>query len=133
MRWTIRAKLITLVLGVLALLAAGAAWSFWLDLRAARAQSQEALLAVARGSAHQIDVILSGRIESLQTLASVRVLERLEPHDLVELTQQAQATQPFVAGFLVVNPEGARARLQRAGGAALPAVGGRESAPSRPR
>ena len=106
MRWTIRAKLITLVVGVLALLAAGAAWSFWLDLRAARAQSQEALLAVARASAHQLDVILSGRIESLQTLASVRALARLEPSDLVELTQQAQATQPFVAGFLVVDAEG---------------------------
>src|SRR5687767_3215238 len=98
MRWTIRAKLVTLVLGVLALLVAGAAWSFWLDLRAARAQSQEALLAVARASAHQIDVLLSGRIESLQTLASVRVLDRLEAADLVELAQQARATQPFVVG-----------------------------------
>jgi GAF domain-containing protein/ActR/RegA family two-component response regulator len=106
MRWTIRAKLITLVVGVLALLAAGAVWSFWLDLRAARAQSQEALLAVARASAHQLDVVLSGRIESLQTLASVRALDRLEPSDLVELTQQAQATQPFLAGFLVVDAEG---------------------------
>jgi signal transduction histidine kinase len=106
MRWTIRAKVITLVLGVLALLAAGAAWSFWLDLRAARAQSQEALLAVARASAHQIDVLLAGRIETLQTLASVRVLERLETADLVELAQQAQATQPFVVGFFVVSPEG---------------------------
>ncbi len=106
MRWTIRAKLITLVVGVLAILAAGAVWSFWLDLRAARAQSQEALLAVARGSAHQIDALLSGRIVSLQTLVSVRVLERLEPSNLVELFEQAQATQPFVAGFLVVDAEG---------------------------
>jgi signal transduction histidine kinase len=106
MRWTIRAKLLTLVLGVLALLVAGAAWSFWLDLRAARAQSQEALLAVARASAHQIDVLLSGRIESLQTLASVRALDRLEAPALVELAQQARATQPFLVGFFVVNPEG---------------------------
>jgi signal transduction histidine kinase/CheY-like chemotaxis protein len=106
MRWTIRAKLVTLVLGVLALLVAGAAWSFWLDQRVARAQSQEALLAVARSSAHQLDALLSGRIESLRTLAAVRVLDRLQPADLAEMTEQAQATQPFVSGFLVTTSEG---------------------------
>jgi signal transduction histidine kinase/CheY-like chemotaxis protein len=106
MRWTIRAKLVTLVLAVLALFAAGTGWSFWLDLRAARAQSHEALLAVARATAHQIDAILSGRIEGLQTLAGVRVLDRLEPPDLSELALQAQSTQPFVSGFLVAGPDG---------------------------
>jgi len=106
MRWTIRAKLITLVLGVLTLLVAGAAWSFWLDQRVARAQSQEALLAVARSTAHQLDALLSGRIESLRTLGAVRVLDRLEAADLAEMTAQAQATQPFVAGFLATTPEG---------------------------
>src|SRR4030095_1081163 len=105
MRWTIRAKLVTLVLGVLALLVAGAAWSFWLDQRIARAQSQEALLAVARSSAHQLDALLSGRIESLRTLAAVRVLDRLQAADLAEMTEQAQATQPFVSGFLAPTPE----------------------------
>ena len=106
MRWTIRAKLVTLVLAVLALFAAGAGWSFWLDLRAARAQSHEALLAVARATAHQIDTILSGRIESLQTLAGVRVLDRLEAPALVELALQAQSTQPFVSGFLIAGADG---------------------------
>src|SRR4030095_13833863 len=76
------------------------------DQRVARAQSQEALLAVARSSAHQLDALLSGRIESLRTLAAVRVLDRLQPADLAEMTEQAQATQPFVSGFLVTTSEG---------------------------
>src|SRR5262245_60811087 len=106
MRWSIRTKLATLVLAVLLPLVAGAVVKFWHEQREARERAQERLLLTAQGVARQLDEIVTGQVENLESLAALRAVERLEPDRLAALARRVQATHPFVRSFFAVAPDG---------------------------
>jgi GAF domain-containing protein/CheY-like chemotaxis protein len=106
MRWSIRAKLVTLVLAVLLPLVAGALVKFWHEQREARERAQERLLLTAQGVARQLDEVVTGQIENLETLAALRDVERIETDRLAALARRVQATHPFVRAFLALSTDG---------------------------
>src|SRR6266508_5819752 len=105
-RWTIRTKLAALVLAVLLPLVAGAAFKFWRDLAQGRADAQGRLLATAEIVARHLDEVLSGQIEDLEALASVRSLDRIHGEDLRTLAARVRVRHPFVHRFLAAGPDG---------------------------
>jgi GAF domain-containing protein len=106
MRWTIRTKLTALVLAALLPLVAGAGLKFWHDLSVERAKVQSEMLELAQYLSRQFDEILTGQIENLEAIGSVRRLDRLEDEDLAAAAARVQVQHPFVHRFLVIRPDG---------------------------
>ncbi|HYB44146.1 MAG TPA: GAF domain-containing protein [Candidatus Methylomirabilis sp.] len=106
MRWTIRAKLTALVLAVLLPLVAGAAFKFWRELAQGRADAHANLMASAQVVARHLDEVLSGQIENLQAVASVRSLEPIDAEDLDTLAARVRARHSFVYRFLAADGNG---------------------------
>ncbi len=121
MRWTIRAKLAALVLAVLLPLVAGAAYKFWRDLRQDRADAQDDMLAAAGVVARHFDEVLSGQIENLEVLASVKRLDRIHDEDLRMVAARVRVRHPFVHRVLAATPDG-RITASSAAGSAEAAV-----------
>src|SRR6266542_3849301 len=106
MRWTIRAKLTALVLAVLLPLVAGAGLKFWHDLGEERAKVQSEMLELAKHLSRHFDEVLSGQVENLEAIGSVRRLERLEDEDLATAAARVQDQHPFVHRFLAIRRDG---------------------------
>ena len=106
MRWTIRAKLTVLVLAVLLPLMAAAAIKFWFELAQGRKDAQVDLGGTAQVVAQLFDEILSGQIENLEALASVRALDRIKDDDFLAAAARIRVHHPFVERFLAVRPDG---------------------------
>jgi signal transduction histidine kinase len=106
MRWTIEAKLTALVLAALLPLMLGAGFKFWFDLADDRAEAQASLLATAQVVARHVDEVLSGQIEDLEVLASVKSFDRVRASDLRALTVRVHGRHPFVHRFYAVSADG---------------------------
>jgi GAF domain-containing protein/ActR/RegA family two-component response regulator len=106
MRWTIRAKLVALVMAALLPLVAGAAYRFWEDRLTARERVVEDLLGAVHTVGRHLDEVLAGQIQNLEALASVRGPGDLASADLAALARRVRASHPFVRRFYAAAPDG---------------------------
>lgn len=116
MRWTIAAKLTGLVLVVLLPLMAAAGVKFWLEVEQTREDAQADMLESAQGVAQLFDEILTGQIENLEAIASVRALDRIEDDDLIGAAGRIKLHHGFVHRFLAVGSDGAITATSEDGG-----------------
>jgi GAF domain-containing protein/signal transduction histidine kinase len=106
MRLAIRTKLVLLVLVVLLPLLAAAAVRFWGDTSEGRRTDHQSQLETATLIASQLDEILTGQIESLLALASLRALDSVQDADLESLAARVRERHPFMRRFVAVAPDG---------------------------
>src|SRR5262252_1066094 len=106
MRLSIRTKLALLVLAVLLPLLAAAAVRFWGDMSEGRRVGNQSQLDTANLIAGRLDEILTGQIESLLALASLRSLDSVQDADLETLAGRVRERHPFMRRFVAVSPDG---------------------------
>ncbi|MBI2525992.1 MAG: GAF domain-containing protein [Candidatus Rokubacteria bacterium] len=106
MHWTIQRKLTALVLVVLLPLLAGVLLEFRGETWVARERAQEELLATAQSVARQLDAVLSGQIENLDALVTLRGIERLEDGDLAAFASRVRVAHPFVRELFTAGADG---------------------------
>lgn len=106
MRLTIRTKLTLLVLAVLLPLLAAAAVRFWGDLSDGRRLAQQRQLDTAQLIAGQLDEVLTGQVQSLLALASLRALDSVQDADLEMLATRVRERHPFMRRFVAAGPDG---------------------------
>jgi GAF domain-containing protein/CheY-like chemotaxis protein len=106
MRLTIRTKLAVLVLAVLLPLLAAAAFKFWSELSEGRRLAHQNQLHMADLVSVQLDEVLSGQIENLLALASLRTLDRIQDSDLEALAVRVRAKHPFMHHFFAAAADG---------------------------
>jgi len=106
MRLSIRTKLALLVLAVLLPLLAAAAFRFWGDMSEGRRVGNQGQLDTANLIAGRLDEILTGQIESLLALASLRSLESVQDGDLETLAGRVRERHPFMRRFVAVSADG---------------------------
>ncbi len=121
MRWTIRAKLTGLVLAVLLPLIAAAAVKFWLEVEQGREDAQADMIESAHAVAQLFDEILSGQIENIEALASVRAIDRIQDEDLVAAAARVKRHHGFIHRVLAARPDGEITAASDVAGAAAPA------------
>ena len=120
MRWTIRAKLTGLVLAVLLPLVAAAAVKFWLEVEQAREDAQAGMLESAHTLAQLVDELLTGQIENLEALASVRAVDQIEDDDLIAAAARIKPHRGFIHRFLAVRADGGIVASSDPGGSVGP-------------
>src|SRR5499433_2456135 len=106
MRLSIRTKLGLLVLAVLLPLLAAAAVRFWGDMSEGRRVGNQSQLDTANLIAGRLDEILTGQIESLLALASLRSLDSVQDADLETLAGRVRERHPFMRRFVALSPDG---------------------------
>src|SRR5499426_2320319 len=106
MRLSIRSKLALLVLAVLLSLLAAAAFRFWGDMSEGRRVGNQSQLDTANRIAGRLDEILTGQIESLLALASLRSLDSVQDADLEMLAGRVRERHPFMRRFVAVSSDG---------------------------
>ena len=102
-RWSIRAKLVALVLAAIVPLLAGSLALFWFDLRAARAQAHGGLLVQARLVGYRLDEVLAERVNGLRALTRTGVVPMLGSAELDELARDADLAHPFVHAIFTAD------------------------------
>jgi GAF domain-containing protein/ActR/RegA family two-component response regulator len=106
MRLTIRTKLTLLVLAILLPLLAVAAVRFWGDMSDGRRAGHQSQLDTATLIAAQLDEVLTGQVESLLALATVRAVDSVQDADLERLAARVRERHPFMRRFVAVAPDG---------------------------